>query len=158
MIIAGIDLGGAKAAVVVLDDDELVHAEVFTSRAERRQDQLFEVADFCEQVSAIADVVYVEEPIIGRGVQASLKIAQACGAVLSALSTPAYLVSNTSWKKKIVGSGNAAKEAVSFWLRGTHPDYYDSCDEDQDLADATCIALFGRATQDVARSLRRSPD
>lgn len=154
MLIAGVDLGGKKAAVALLDDDKLISAQAFASSSARRQDQLYEVADFVDQAVGLADAVYVEEPLIGRGVRASLQIAQCAGAVLANIGPPAYLVPVATWKKEVVGSGNATKESVSFWLRTAHSPYSDICEDDQDLADACCIALYGRKVQALADSFR----
>lgn len=152
MIIAGVDLGGAKAAVAVLHDDQLT-VKAFGSKAKRRQDQLWEVADFVDRACEGVDVVYIEEPLIGRGVRASLQVAQAAGAVMAQIGPQAHLIPVSAWKKNIVGSGNATKESVAFWLHNEFPHYSELCEEDQDLADATCIALYGRDVQHLADAL-----
>ncbi len=58
-----------------------------------------------------------------------------------------------AWKKDIVGKGNASKDEVAAWLEVHHPDYYEQCHGDQNLVDATCVALYGRLVMDRAEVL-----
>jgi Holliday junction resolvasome RuvABC endonuclease subunit len=113
------------------------------------------------------DTVYVEEPIAGRSVRVSLQIAQMAGAVLSAVDglhnadgelSHSYLVSNTAWKKLLIGSGNANKEKIRKWLDTEFPSYASKCGSDQDRYDATCIALYGERQQLLAAHLREGKD
>jgi len=137
-----------------LDGETLVTVQAYKTSLVPRSLQLLDLAEFVKSVTLGCDVAYVEEPLVGRGVRASLRIAQVAGAVLSHLSIPAYLVSNTAWKKQVIGSGNANKDRISTWLDETHPCYFADCDGDQDQADATCIALYGRQQQQLAARIR----
>jgi Holliday junction resolvasome RuvABC endonuclease subunit len=85
-----------------------------------------------------------EPPLAGsRNLQTFLHLSQVSGVV--ACSVPATLVPVSSWKKGTIGNGSASKERVSGWLRTTHPAFFAACEEDQNLIDATCIALYGQA-------------
>ena len=86
---------------------------------------------------------YIEEPVVAgaRNLRTSLRIAQISGAVLSAVN--GELVPVSTWKKEVVGKGNAKKEEIREWLK-TQPEYkYAS--SSQDWIDATCLRLYGES-------------
>lgn len=96
--------------------------------------------------------VCVESPIVAgvRNLQSTIKVAGVYGITLSVVGAwaPVAEVAVSSWKKTTVGNGNANKAAVSKWLQATHPLLYSACFTtsgklDQNLVDATCIALHG---------------
>jgi len=103
-----------------------------------------------------ANYVFIEEPLVGRGVKASMQISQVAGAVMAMLGNHGIhteLVNVKTWKKDICGNGNASKEDVDMWLSTTHPSYAEACGDDrhrQDNVDACCIGLFGVATLERA--------
>lgn len=169
MITVGVDLGVRKAAVTVLCEGESVTSKAYESKATLRSTQLSQVALWVQALVNLyqADAVYVEEPIAGRSVRTSLHIAQMAGAVLSSLDdlhngdgvlTRCYLVSNTAWKKLLIGNGNASKEMIRKWLDVEFPSYAAKCDEDQDRYDASCIAIYGERQQLLAARIRESAD
>lgn len=87
-----------------------------------------------------------EPPLAGsRNLQTFLHLSQVSGVV--ACSVPATLVPVAEWKKGTIGNGGASKERVSGWLSATHPAFFAACEEDQNLIDATCIALYGQSKQ-----------
>jgi Holliday junction resolvasome RuvABC endonuclease subunit len=88
---------------------------------------------------------YCEEPPLAgaRNLQTFLHLSQTSGVV--ACSVPACLVPVSSWKLGTVGHGNASKDDVARWLRATHPTLFEACAGDQNLIDATCIALYGQS-------------
>ena len=171
MITAGVDLGVRKAAVSILCEEELVTTKAYESSATLRSTQLAEVSSWVQALINLyqADAVYVEEPIAGRSVRVSLQIAQMAGAVLSALDdlhnrdgvlTRSYLVSNTHWKKALLGlgAGKDIKLKVRKWLDTEFPSYASKCDGDQDRYDASCIAIYGERQQLLAARLREGTD
>lgn len=107
----------------------------------------------CEEIQCIYDGIedrfgadtyaFVEEPVVAgaRNLRTSLRIAQISGAVLSAIN--GELVPVSTWKKAIVGKGNAKKEEVKAWLK-TQPEY-DMAFSSQDWIDATCLRLYGQS-------------
>ena len=158
MIVSGVDCGARKAAVATIDTDGALgehrgehRAAAFESKSKDRQQQLLEVAEWVRTLTHVhgAELVYVEEPLVGRGVRASLQIAQTVGAVLSRASAHAYLVDNNTWKKTVCGKGGLAKSDVALWLKEQHPCYSANCGDDQDRVDATCIALYAVQQQSV---------
>jgi len=156
VIVAGVDLGVRKAAVTLLDGDQMLWTGAFESVAKPRSHQLAQVAEWVRDRVEETGVIYVEEPLVGRSTRVSLQIAQTAGAVLSAVSDlpGSYLVSNTAWKKVLLGSGNADKVKIQEWLDLNYSSYALNCDGDQDCYDATCIALYGQLQQELAARLR----
>jgi Holliday junction resolvasome RuvABC endonuclease subunit len=53
----------------------------------------------------------------------------------------------SSWKKAVVGKGNATKEDVGESIRLRWPALYTEVAGDQDLTDASAIALYGQSLQ-----------
>ncbi len=86
-------------------------------------------------------VVFCEEPLVAgrRNLRTALQMAQVVGAVM--LAHPTYLVPVSTWKKEVVGKGNASKEEVHEFLKDK-PGYYYT-EGSQDLVDATCIRMYG---------------
>lgn len=97
--------------------------------------------------------------MIGRGVRASLQVAQMSGAVLNQIAAirpdlNPVLVPVDSWKKLVIGKGGVSKEKVSEWLENTHEDWFRQClytrpkaglTINQDRVDAICIGAYGVA-------------
>lgn len=154
------DLGVRKGALVVLDGDDLIFAGAVEAADAPRSAQLHRVASWIRNhcIEFGVEVAYVEEPLVGRSTRVSLQIAQTAGAVLSHLAgvSPSYLVSNTAWKKDVigVGAGKDIKLKVRMWLDEHYPHYAERCDRDQDRYDACCIALYGQQQQLIASRLR----
>lgn len=168
MITAGVDLGVRKAAVSILCEGEMVTTKAFESdSANPRSTQLREVSLWVQALVNLyqPEAVYVEEPLVGRSTRVSLQIAQMAGAVLSAVDglhtrdgeyTKLYLVSNTHWKKALlgIGAGKDIKLKIRKWLDTEFPRYSSKCDGDQDRYDASCIAIYGERQQLLAARIR----
>jgi len=147
VIVGGVDLGGRKAAVAICDDGVLHHVADLVVPKTTRARELRTLGEWCYGYLKVCDYVFIEEPLIGRGVRASLQVAQTAGAVMSALGgaldVKTDFVTVASWKKAVVGSGNADKEMVKSWLESSHPAYAALCGANQDRIDAACISLYG---------------
>lgn len=145
MIIVGIDLGKNKAALSRFVDGELDfvgHTEIHPDH--HRGSALDIISAWCRMWTQDADMIFIEEPLVGRNVRGSLQIAQTAGAVMSRNpDKPIYLVPVSSWKKEVLGAGNADKSSVSTWLDSHHPAYAVRCGTNQDRIDAVCIGLYG---------------
>ena len=91
---------------------------------------------------------YLEAPIVGRGgARTTMVQSFVSGAIQASLQSheiPVTLVYPGSWKKLVVGHGNATKETVSQHLRGVWPALMERAKRDQDVIDAACICLFGQ--------------
>lgn len=155
MNIAGIDLGVHKAAYSRFVDGELADVGHFDLSMTPRHKELHVLCTSIWLKVGNCDAVYIEEPLIGRGVRTSLKIAQTAGAVMSELHAVPYLdlVPVASWKKEVVGSGSSDKAAIASWLRDNFPSYSSLCAGNQDRVDATCIGLYGVKVDERAKLL-----
>lgn len=91
---------------------------------------------------------YIEAPVVGRGgVRTTMVQCFTSGAiqgVLHGLGFVTEVANVSSWKKRVVGKGNATKPEVAEHLRLRWPSLYARTGGDQDLIDACCIALYGR--------------
>ena len=89
------------------------------------------------------DLIAVEYPIQGRSlnVQTTIRMSMMAGAIMSVSDTPKVLITPSEWKKITVGRGNATKSEVSEWLSQQLTAAWRDTNGDQDLVDATCIAL-----------------
>lgn len=154
-VTAGVDLGARKVAISLFVDGELASVDSLEVLKATRSRELRTLAEWAQFKLKPAQFVMVEEPLIGRGVRASLQVAQTAGAVLSYLpyTTQSDLVSVTAWKKEICGKGNADKEFVSNWVKSSHPSYSALCGANQDRIDALCIGLYAVQLQARAGQL-----
>lgn len=101
-------------------------------------------------------VAFVEEPVVGVGVRATLVQALVSGGMQIALFDAGFtvhLVSNTRWKKALGLGGHADKEAIQAHITTAHPRYAEGCGGDQDLFDATGLAIYGARTVRIGRRL-----
>lgn len=151
MRIVGVDPNKTKLAIATLDGSDL-NLSIFITKATSRSAQLAELAEASADLTKGCSAVYIEEPLVGRNVRSSLHVAMTAGAIGSAVHAPCYFVPNTTWKKSIVGAGNANKTSVASWLNTNYITYAQQCDGDQDLIDATTVALYGRQVQELATS------
>jgi len=91
---------------------------------------------------------FYELPILGRGGFTSTTVqcftSGAVQGVLYERKCKTYPVNVSSWKKAVVGRGNADKGQVAEYLRLGWNSLYCSASGNQDVYDATCIALYGR--------------
>jgi Holliday junction resolvasome RuvABC endonuclease subunit len=105
-----------------------------------------EVFCFLESLNGSA-YVYMESPLVGvGGVHSTVVQAQVGGAVMAAVrnsATPLHMVNVGTWKKQVLGKGNAKKPEVAEWLEKNWPAAYHEANGDQDLIDAACISRYG---------------
>lgn len=91
---------------------------------------------------------YVESPVVGRaGVRSTMVQAFTSGAVQAALydaGCDPQGANVSSWKKAVIGKGNATKDDVADWLQLRRPDLFRAAGGNQDVVDAACIALYGQ--------------
>jgi Holliday junction resolvasome RuvABC endonuclease subunit len=148
--IAGIDLGIRKAAVAVYGiNDEyepcLLDAISFFVHPTMRGKELSTLSTMITQICDW-DYAFIEEALIGNNRKYSMRISQTSGAIMAALDAAGVhteLVNVKTWKKDVIGNGNANKEMIQTWLIENYNSYAVECGEDQDKFDACCIGLFG---------------
>ena len=91
---------------------------------------------------------FYELPVLGRGgVRSTMVQCFTSGAVQATLyerQCPTYPVNVSSWKKAVVGKGNADKREVGEYLRLRWDALYQSASGNQDVYVASAIALYGR--------------
>lgn len=144
----GIDLGVRSIHIA-----SLTNAFTIEAKKDVRQNEIrFLFDEFSKWVDrvyeelhgAVSCTFFIEEPVVAgaRNLRSSLQIAQVAGAIMAA-PIDSYLVPVSSWKKEVVGKGNANKEQVSEWLKDNHPYLYSITGGKQDFVDATCIRLYG---------------
>lgn len=95
---------------------------------------------------------WVESPIMGmsRNAQTMASMSMMAGVLLYACEageSKSTLIAPSTWKKEVIGRGNATKDDAALWLKANSPQSFALCMVngrlDQDLVDATCIAVAG---------------
>lgn len=154
-IIIGVDPAASKVAFVALCFDEFV-SKAFTRLGKSggiacwgawNTTERF-VEDLPWDMDGRELHAFVESPIVGRGgVRTTMVQCFTSGAVQGALSGLGFVTQTanvSSWKKHVVGKGNAKKEEVAKYLRLRHPALHAASGGNQDIIDASCIALYGQ--------------
>ena len=164
MTLIGVDLGIHKinTAVYTHGDSGLTLYTVpsHVAQTDSRPAQLWELSRFLVDLtqSYDADHVWIEDIILGNNRKYSLQLAQVLGACLAAMALvqgtcDVHLVDNKTWKKAVVGNGNASKEDVKNYIVESHPSYAALCEDEQDAIDAACVGLYGLTIHDRAEHL-----
>lgn len=154
----GMDLSSRKLAIVQLDLETDGNFAFWTFTADKKEKNRGKVLAYLnEELDSLFDIVmlgeddyvFVEHPVVGRGgAHATIVQAQVQGVVLSSSvlcgASGVYPVNVQTWKKDIVGNGRADKDRVREFLSESHPLLSELAGEDQDLVDASCVALYGK--------------
>lgn len=151
MIIYGIDLSSRKVAIITLEGDGVKSAAIGVEKQESRGAELSELSKKIEGFlhTVKPGYTFIESPVVGRGGARPTILQSQVDGLLQAYAVRSrhhgvYSVNNKTWKKAVVGNGNASKDATASWLASNHPVLSDLCRDDQDLVDASCVALYGR--------------
>lgn len=149
MTIWGVDLGVRSLYVARIDGSVLtLFSKSYRIHKQSRGDELAGLHAWLGDTLEHGPVAIEEPPLAGsRNLRTFLALAQVSGITAAAAGPEAILVPVSSWKKGTVGNGAASKDLVSAWLRRVHPDYHKACAGDQNLIDATCIALYAHMGQ-----------
>jgi Holliday junction resolvasome RuvABC endonuclease subunit len=151
-VIWGIDLGVRSVHLAGLDGHSLITDTFAVGTQVIRSFELDKIRAFLkDSLIAEDDDVFVETPPMVRNIRTHGEMHQVLGTVLSTVGGREVNVS--AWKQVTVGAGNADKLSVSRWLKENHPSYSAHCGGDQNLVDATCIALYGQHVLSVAEVL-----
>lgn len=157
VISVGVDIGSKKISWSRFLDGELQTAGHIEVPKSNRAQEIGQLLQAIEGPLVGADVVLIEEPLVGRAVRSSLLVAQTAGAALGQADrycpdAHIDLVSTTAWKKAIVGNGSADKERIATWLETEHEEWFNRwCIYErpkagrtvqQDRVDAICIGLY----------------
>lgn len=88
----------------------------------------------------------IEQPVVGRGgVYSTLRQTKVEGALLAGLKNAGMdtiEVNNQTWKKQVVGNGNAGKPLIALWVKEYWPNAFEYADGDQDLLDSAAINRY----------------
>lgn len=143
MRVWGVDLGVRTAYAAGLSTDNSLEVSTYIQRPNSRSRELRLLHEWAQETFGPDDVLYIEEPPLAgaRNLRTFLHLSQVSGVM--ACTRDATLVPVSSWKKGTVGNGSATKDLVSRWLSRRYPEYHRVCTEDQNLIDATCLALYG---------------
>jgi Holliday junction resolvasome RuvABC endonuclease subunit len=157
MNLMGVDLGIHKVAMFGWDGD-IPYAHAWSAREDaNRSLQLLSLGSMVRDMAEFhaADVVWVEDTLVGNNVKYSIQLTEVRGAVMACVISQAevHTVNVQAWKKHIVGDGHANKDSVRDYIHVTHGAYAPLCGADQDLYDACCIALYGRQVVERAKQL-----
>jgi Holliday junction resolvasome RuvABC endonuclease subunit len=143
----GVDLGMRSWHAVRID--QVSHSTYScVIKARKTEERAKVLAALSTELSIVVDGgdrVFIEEPPLAgaRNIRTFLGLAQTSGALMARLMGPVELVPVGTWKKEVCGNGSLDKAGVAEWLGKAHPSYLEHCGSDQNLIDATCIALFG---------------
>lgn len=109
-----------------------------------RAEELREIASHLRHITP-QDSVYVEAPPAAgsKNLQTYGKLHQVAGVVLCNNAANSELVPVDTWKLYVAGKGGLSKELVASYLQKHFLAYSELCAGDQNLIDATCIALYG---------------
>ena len=127
------------------DDEQTLVASISVEKMETRSRELKALGRQFYGLFDADDTVFVEEPPLAgsRNIRVFAALHQVFSVALSE-GPNVYPVEVSTWKKETTGRGNATKDDVSRWLEEHHPLYSALCG-DQNLIDAACIAVYGRA-------------
>jgi Holliday junction resolvasome RuvABC endonuclease subunit len=155
-VVIGIDPSSTHMALVVLYPDNLWEIvavkKIGKSGPEScHQARLLVLAtiDSSRKKCESADIhCFYEMPVLGRGgFRSTIVQCFTSGAVQGAIyerNCSAHQVNVSSWKKAVVGKGNADKTQVAEYLRLRWNAVYSAAEGNQDIYDAAAIALYGR--------------
>lgn len=155
-LVVGIDASATHIAFVALHGTEF-HVTVSKNLGKSgpeachnaRELTLKTIGDLSKWVKGSQEIhAFYELPILGRGgFRSTIVQCFSSGAVQGALyerQCKTYPVNVSSWKKAVVGRGNADKGQVAEFLRCRWNTLYCAASGNQDVYDASCIALYGR--------------
>lgn len=153
--VAGVDYGTKRIAIAIITSDGGYDQHILDiSTQTKTDDTVGEISILTAYLETTLqrykpDLVAIEQPIQGasRNVRVGLLMGMVAGA-LSVISNysgaDVTIVAPATWKKSVIGRGNADKTDVSRWLELNHPGWFQSCVKNQDIIDATCIALHAQ--------------
>ena len=154
-VVIGIDPASTHMAFVAIHGDDFlvrVNKKLGKSGPEachNAQVMTKEVIVECQEYFGEKNLVaFYELPVLGRGgFRSTIVQCFTSGAVQATLydfGIQTHTANVSSWKKAVVGRGNADKGQVAESLRLRWPALYTASAGNQDAYDASCIALFGR--------------
>ena len=158
LIVIGVDPASARVAFVALRGREfftMAATKLGKTGGEACAAAWMTTHDFLDQLPwPVTEPIqaYVEWPVLGRGgFRSTMVQAFTSGAIQGALHGRGCVTQGanvSSWKKAVVGKGNATKEDVGRSIQLRWPSLYAEVAGDQDLTDASAIAIYGKQLQE----------
>lgn len=152
----GVDVGYRKIAVSCPRAGWVTSIDFPAKKNVGRRQEVQKLASFMSDVVKMMYIdkpswsykAVIEAPVVAgaRNLQSTIKVAKTVGLVEALLAPHVmeiHAVAVSSWKSKVVGHGHASKEDVVKWVDSHLPEMTGLCEGNQDLHDATCIALYG---------------
>jgi Holliday junction resolvasome RuvABC endonuclease subunit len=148
-MIYGVDLG--MRSLYVFSDKDV--DEILVKKSDRYT-EIHTMAEFVSSMFLETDTVFYEEPVLAgpKNIRTVIGLAQSSAALLAGSKAHCYEVPVATWKKEVIGKGNANKMQVADWLYENDLKTYDRCGENQNFIDAACIQKYGVAVMDRLRS------
>lgn len=145
MKIVGIDADSKKIAAVIFENDQLESWHLMESKNKDTQERIFELYFQFESFikSKKPGKIFIEESIFCQNFLTSKAITEVlanCKLLCKLNLVPFEMVQNKTWKKHIIGNGNATKEDIKKFVVKKYPQLEK---EPQDIADALCICMWG---------------
>lgn len=154
MISVGVDIGIRQVAVGI---PRMGYAAIFSLKIREldRPGELMGIREFLFHLTKAGGGLlfaqmhlWVEEAYLSNGPHANqtttIGMAETVGCVLGAEKWgKAEKIGQSSWKKGLLGDGNASKDEIADWLATNRPDLFAKCAASQDMIDAMCIGLYG---------------
>jgi len=147
MRIVGVDLDSKKIAIAIFDDSKFTSYFFYHSKIKNTQERIFDLYDeFGVIIKGISpNKVYFEDSLYIQNFKSSKVLSEVlgnCKLVCRLAQIPFGVVSNKTWKKIVIGNGNATKEDIKNFVLAKYNDKFDE-DEPQDIFDAIGIGLYG---------------
>ena len=154
----GFDCSSKAIHGVLLDTDgKLLHQQKWASSKDTYHERFLEItANFWADNSRIKTILTeskrilaaVEAAIYIQNPHTTLAIASVVGCVDFICNQNGFevvLIDNRKWKKELLGKGNATKPDILKFAKDKWGDVF----EEQDFADAACIALWRKQKEDL---------
>jgi len=145
-MIGGIDCSSKAVHLAIIDEDEsIVELKKYGSKAKLAEARFYEILDQVYDGLSIIDIsaAAIESAIYIQNAKATIAIASVVAGVKYGLHRGGIsfkAVDNNTWKRQVLGRGNAKKSDIMDFAVDLWGDRF----PEQDYADAACIALWGK--------------
>jgi len=149
MLYLGLDTSSKAIHGVVLDENENL-INIYKATCNTKDSFKKRFPDLMDNFARVLieeididtlDYVIIEEPIFAQNRNVVRTLSEVVGAVWGTVclsDVPVSLVDNGTWKKSVLGSGKATKDAIMKYAIEKWGNKF----PEQDYADAACIALY----------------
>lgn len=146
MRIWGIDCDSKKIAIVCFEDKRLKNWVFMKSNEQKVDERIFDLYQGFDKILETQpkpDKIIIEESLFLNNFWSSRVITEIigdCKLCCKLHSVPVETVINSSWKKVVIGKGNATKKQIEEFAIEK---FSELIGEEQDVLDASCIGLWG---------------